>query len=304
MDQLRSLRIFSQVIAAGSFAGAARVLDLAPAVVTRAVADLEQHLGARLLNRTTRNLALTEIGEDYLLRTRQLLADLDDADAMAGAQTERPAGPLRILCPPAFATHQLAGHLPRFHALYPQITLEIATPGPVQVADENFDVSILSIGQQPLQGDFIARQLASSSYIICASPGYLEQHGRPQTPEDLLQHAALLPAVSAVRRELTLYRQDGSQITLPLGPTLLSTSQIELILAATLAGLGVAGLPTFIAEKALRNGTLERVLPDWHGTTLNLYAAMPTRKHIPARTRVFIDFLLQTFGGTQTDPWL
>lgn len=304
MDQLRSLRIFTQVIAAGSFAGAARVLDLAPAVVTRAVADLEQHLGARLLNRTTRNLALTEIGEDYLLRTRQLLADLDDADAMAGAQTECPAGPLRILCPPAFATHQLAGHLPRFHALYPQITLEIATPGPVQVADENFDVSILSIGQQPLQGDFIARPLASSSYIICASPGYLEQHGRPQTPEDLLQHAALLPAVSAVRRELTLYRQDGSQSTLPLGPTLLSTSQIELILAATLAGLGVAGLPTFIAEKALRNGTLERVLPDWHGTTLNLYAAMPTRKHIPARTRVFIDFLLQTFGGMRTDPWL
>lgn len=311
MDQLRSLRIFTQVIAEGSFAGAARVLDLAPAVVTRAIADLEEHLGARLLNRTTRHLALTEIGEAYLLRARQLLADLDDADALAGAQTRRPGGPLRILCPPAFAAHQLARQLPRFHAQYPEITLEIATPGPVDAADENFDVSILSIGQQPLQGDFIARQLASSAFIICAAPAYLKQHGCPQQPQDLLQHPALLPAVSALRRELTLYRQTPAsgaeavnQISLPLPPALLSTSQIELILAATLAGLGMAGLPSFVAEQALSTGLLQRVLPDWRGTTLNLYAAMPTRKHIPARTRVFIDFLVQTYGGTDQDPWL
>jgi DNA-binding transcriptional LysR family regulator len=304
MDQLRSLRIFTQVISEGSFAGAARLLDLAPAVVTRAIADLEQHLGARLLNRTSRSLALTEIGEAYLLRTRQLLADLDDADALASAQTKRPSGPLRILCPPAFAAHQLALHLPQFHALYPEITLEIATPGPVDAANEHFDVSILSIGEQPLQGDFIARQLACSAFIVCASPAYLAQHGRPQEPNDLLSHQAILPAVSAVRRELTLYRQaDDSQITLPLPTALLSTSQIEVILAAALSGLGIAGLPTFIAAHALRNGTLERVLPEWHGTTLNLYAAMPTRKHIPARTRVFIDFLVQTFGGTRADPW-
>ena len=304
MDQLRSLRIFTQVIAAGSFAGAARALDLAPAVVTRAVADLEQHLGARLLNRTSRRLALTEIGEAYLLRAQQLLVDLADADALASAQTLRPEGPLRIVCPPAFAAHQLARQLPRFHVLYPQITLEIATPGPVEAADEHFDVSILSIGEQPLQGDFIARQLASSAFIICASPAYLAQHGTPQTPQQLLEHQALLPAVSAVRRELTLYGPAGQKINLPLIPALLSSSQIELLLAACLAGLGIAGLPSFIAEQALNNGALVRVLPEWQGTTLNLYAAMPTRKHIPARTRVFVDFLVQTFGGSSTDPWL
>jgi DNA-binding transcriptional LysR family regulator len=311
MDQLRSLRVFTQVITEGSFAGAARVLDLAPAVVTRAITELEQHLGARLLNRTTRSLALTEIGEAYLLRARRLLAELEEADAEAGAANSKPSGALRILCPPAFAAHQLAKQLPRFHALYPDITLEIATPGPVDTADENFDVSILSIGQQPLQGDFIARQLACSSFIICAAPGYLDHCGRPQQPAELLSHPALLPAVAAVRRELSLYRQQPdndpaacNRVTLPLPPPTLSTSQLDLLLAAAIAGLGLAGLPSFITEQALRDGRLERVLPDWRGTTLSLYAAMPTRKHVPARTRAFIDFLVQTYGGTRADPWL
>lgn len=312
MDQLRSLRIFTQVIASGSFAAAARALDLAPAVVTRAIADLEQHLGARLLNRSSRRLALTEIGATYLPRARLILAELDDADALAGAATEQPGGTLRILCPPAFAAHQLARQLPEFSRRYPAIQLEIASPGPVEVADENFDVSILSIGEQTLQGDFIVRPLACSTFIICATPDYLARHGCPQQPEELLQHAALLPAVGAVRRELTLYRQTppgnpgqaNQSISLALPPPLLSTPQLELLLAAALAGLGVAGLPSFLCAQALREGRLQRLLPEWRGTTLNLYAAMPTRKYMPARSRVFIDFLLQAFGGARLDPWL
>jgi len=203
MDQLRALRVFARVVAEGSFAGAARALDMAPAVVTRTVAELEEHLGARLLNRTTRRLALTEIGEAYLDLTRRILADLDDADALAGASTARPRGSLRVLSPPAFAVHQIAKHLPRFRALYPQVSLEIAMPGPVDMADENFDVSIVSIGQQPLQGEFIARRLACSTFLICAAPAYLDRRGRPEHPDALLQHDGLLPAVSAVRRELT-----------------------------------------------------------------------------------------------------
>jgi DNA-binding transcriptional LysR family regulator len=214
MDQLRSLRVFARVIAEGSFAGAARALDLAPAVVTRAVAELEEHLGARLLNRTTRRLALTEIGEAYLERARRILRELDDADALAGASTKQLRGSLRVLSPPAFAVHQLARHLPRFRAKYPQVGLEVTAPGPVDMADENFDVSIVSVGQQPLQGDFIARRLARSAF------------------------------------------------------------------------------------------RLERVLPQWRGVSLTVYAATPTRKHVPARTKAFVDFLVQTFGGSDSDPWL
>ena len=311
MDQLRALRVFTQVIAEGSFAGAARVLDLAPAVVTRAVADLEKHLGSRLLNRSSRSLALTEIGESYLQRATQILAELDDADALAGAASSTPKGTLRVLCPPAFAVHQLAKHLPRFHQLYPHIFLEIATPGPVNAADDNFDVSVLSIGQQPLQGDFVVRLLACSSFIICAAPDYLTRKGCPREPQELRGHQGLLPAVSAVRRELTLYRQIPdlharavNTVTLPLESAVLSTTQIDLILAAALAGLGLAGLPSFVVESALRDGRLQRVLPQWRSTTLTLYAAMPTRKQVPVRTRVFIDFLVATFGGKKEDPWL
>lgn len=311
MDQLRCLRVFAQVVADGSFAGAARTLDLAPAVVTRAVSDLEDYLGVRLLNRTTRSLALTEVGEDYLERAKRVLAELDDADALASLVNSAPSGNLRILCPPAFATHQLVPHLPDFRQRYPRIHLELSALGPVAAADANFDVSILSIGQQPLQGDFVVRQLASSSFVICAAPAYLDRCGRPQEPDDLLMHDGLLPDVAAVRRELTLFREDlgttqptRQVLNVALRPPVLCTSQLEVLYTAALAGMGVAGLPTFMVAGALRDGRLERVLPEWRGGALQLYAAMPTRKHVPIRTRVFMDFLVEVFGGSADDPWL
>jgi len=180
----------------------------------------------------------------------------------------------------------------------------------VDTVGENFDVSILSVGQQPLQGDFVARRLARSEFVVCAAPAYLDRRGRPQHPHDLLQHDGVLPAVAAVRRELTLYRgaeagEQGSEsvVSIPTPPPALVTNHIETIYAAALAGLGVAGLPSFVVEDALRDGRLERVLPQWRGLKLTLYAAMPSRKHVPARTRVFVDYLVQTFGGKDKDPW-
>jgi DNA-binding transcriptional LysR family regulator len=311
MDQLRSLRVFVRVIDEGSFAGASRVLDLAPAVVTRVVAELEQHLGARLLNRTTRRLALTEIGEAYLERARQLLIDVEEADALAGASSSEARGTLRVLAPPAFAVHQLTKLLPRFRAKYPHVNLELALPGPVETVDENFDVSILSVAHATLHGDFVARRLACSDFIVCAAPDYLERRGRPRHPNELAHHDGVLPATSAVRRELTLYRGAANEahaarsaVTIPTPAAALSTNHIDTIYAAALAGLGIAGLPSFVAAEALRQGWLERVVPDWRGVTLTLYAAMPSRKHVPTRTRVFVDFLVQTFGGEKRDPWL
>lgn len=311
MDQLRSLRVFVQVVAQGSFAQAARTLDLAPAVVTRAVSDLEDYLGVRLLNRTTRSLALTEVGEDYLERAKQVLAELDDANALASSVNSAPSGNLRILCPPAFATHQLVPHLPIFRQRYPRIHLELSALGPVAAADENFDVSILSIGQQPLQGDFVVRPLASSSFVICAAPAYLDRCGRPQQPDDLLTHDGLLPDVAAVRRELTLFSEEPGTsqrtrqvLNVALRPPVLCTGQLEVLYAAALASMGVAGLPSFMVAEALRDGRLERVLPGWRGGALQMYAAMPSRKHVPIRTRVFMDFLVEIFGGSMDDPWL
>jgi DNA-binding transcriptional LysR family regulator len=305
MDQLRALRVFSSVVASGSFAGAARALDLAPAVVTRTIAELEAHLQARLLQRTTRRVSLTEAGETYLASARRVLTLLDEADAQAGASTAQPRGCVRVMAPASFATHQIAPRLARFRAAHPQLAVELTTPGPVDAADEGFDVTIVQVAQRPLEGDFVARRLARSTFVLCAAPAYLKRRGRPAEPEDLLAHEGLLPAVAAARRELWLQRGDGSRrVTLPTLQPALSSVQLEPLYAAALAGSGIAGLPSFMVTEALRAGRLERVLPDWVGTSLALYAAVPTRKHLPARSRAFIDFLVEAFGGEDRDPWL
>ena len=308
MDRLHSMRVFARVVDQGSFAAAARELNLSPAVVTRLVADLEEHLGARLINRTTRRLALTDTGELYLERVRQILTEVEEAEALASAATSEPRGHLRVLAPPAFAVHQLAKHLPKFRAKYPRVTLELSVPGPVETVDENFDVSIIQVGRPLADGDFVARLLARSEVIICASPEYLDRRGRPSHPAEVTGHDAMFPPFI---RELTLYRGQfsdsdtpGEAVTLAPSRPALSTTHIDTMYAAALAGLGIAGLPSFVVEDALLEHALERVLPEWHLLTATIYAAMPTRKHVPARTRAFIDFLAQTFGGQDTDPWL
>lgn len=308
MDRLHSMRAFVRVIDAGSFAGAAREMNLSPAVVTRLVADLEEHLGARLINRTTRRLALTDIGETYLERARAILAEVEEAEALASAAASEPRGHLRVLAPPAFAVHQLAKHLPAFHEQYPKVTIELAAPGPVESLDETFDVTILSVARRPLDGDFVARRLARSEVIACASPAYLDRRGRPGHPDELTGHDAMMPAFL---RELSFTRgvvgddePAGDIVTLTPPRPVLGTTHIDMLYAAALHGLGIAGLPSFVAEDALREGALERVLPQWRLFEARLYAAMPTRKHVPARTRAFVDFLVQAFGGEDRDPWL
>ena len=302
------MRVFSRVIEEGSFAGAARQLNLSAAVVTRLVADLEEHLGARLINRTTRRLALTDTGELYLERVRQILTEVEEAEALASAATSEPRGHLRVLAPPAFAVHQIAKHLPHFRKLYPRVTLELAAPGPVETVDETFDVSIIQVGRQPLDGDFVARLLARSEVITCAAPEYLDRMGRPVHPNQLAQHEAMLPSFT---REITFHRGSwgddepaGESVTLAPARPALSTIHSDTMYAAALAGMGISGLPSYVVEDALLEHALERVLPEWRVLTLRLYAAMPTRKYVPARTRAFIDFLVQSFGGAEHDPWL
>ncbi|HKX43579.1 MAG TPA: LysR family transcriptional regulator [Burkholderiaceae bacterium] len=300
------MRVFSRVIDAGSFAAAARELNLSPAVVTRLIADLEEHLGARLINRTTRRLSLTDTGELYLERVRHVLTEVEEAEALASAATAEPRGHLRVLAPPAFAVHQIAKHLPKFRSLYPRVTVELSAPGPIEAVDENFDVTILMEGRRPLDGSFIARRLARSEVIACASPEYLDRRGRPQHPHDLAGHDAMVPSFM---REVTWHKgrvgEDGGEsITVVPSRSALSTTHTDTMYAAALAGLGITGLPSFVVEDALLEHALERVLPQWHLVNGTLYAGMPTRKHVPARTRAFVDFLVQTFGGEDRDPWL
>jgi DNA-binding transcriptional LysR family regulator len=308
MDRLHAMRLFARVIDEGSFAAAARALNVSPALVTRSVADLETHLGARLVNRTTRRLALTDIGESYLERARQILADLDDAEALASASTVEVRGQVRVLCAPAFAVHQLAKHLPAFRARHPNVNIELTVPGPVETVDDNFDVTILTEGRQPLDGGFIARRLARSEVIACAAPEYLDRCGRPQHPRELADHEAMVPSFL---RDVTFHTLApdapggiGESFTVTPRAAALTTMHSDSLYAAALAGLGITGLPSFVAEDALMEHALERVLPRWHLFMTTIYAGIPSRKHVPARTRAFVDFLVLAFGGEDRDPWL
>ena len=308
MDRLHSMRVFARVIEEGSFAGAARELDLSPAIVTRLVADLESHLGARLINRTTRRLVLTDTGELYLERVRQILAEIEEADALASASTSEPSGHVRVLSPPTFAVHQLAGLLSEFRTQFPRITLEITAIGIGETVDENHDISLLTLRGDPPAGEFVARRLALCEVLVCASPGYVARRGSPVHPHELTEHDALL---SPRMRDITFYRRtsqeggvEGETVRLsPRRPGLGSTHSVPLR-AAALAGMGIVGLPSFVAAEALRDGSLVRVLPGWYVATHTLYAAMPTRKYLPARTRALLDFLLLKLGGEAKDPWL
>ena len=301
------MRIFARVIDEGGFARAARALTLAPPVVTRAVAELESHLGARLVNRTTRHIALTEVGTRYLEKVRAILVEIDESEEVARDGTRAVRGHLRLLCPAAVAVHQLAKHLPSFRLTRPQVTIEIASPSTVDTVDDSFDLTVFTRREAP-DGDFVARRLACSEVVICAAPQYLDQRGRPEHPQALVEHDMLLPPGTV--RGAAVFRArsavDGNadfELSMKRQP-LLSTGHMDTLYAAALSGLGVAGLPSYMIEDALMENALERVLPAWRLFDIGLWVGMPSRHHVPARTRAFLDFLLEVFGGADHDPWL
>jgi DNA-binding transcriptional LysR family regulator len=309
MDQLKAMRAFVRVVDEGSFAAASRALDLAPAVVTRLVADLEQQLGARLLNRTTRSVALTDVGEKYLDRVRQILYDIDEAHATVATATGELRGVLRLASALPFVQHQLAPLLPEFRQRYPHVGLEITVIPPAEVPNEDADVTLIFEGRKPIQGDFVARRLASADVVLCATPEYLRRHGQPQRPQDLDGHQMLVPNMALTPREWVFRRlgSDGTeseQVTSTPNASAIASNSTDVMLAAAQAGLGICGALSFTVAQPLREGRLQRVLPDWHLGSYTLYLGLPSRKYLPLRTRVFCDFLLEKMGGAAHDPWL
>lgn len=302
MDQFKAMRAFVRVVDEGGFAHAARALDVAPAAVTRAIADLEAHLGARLLTRTTRRHALTEIGARYLERARSILAALEDATALVNASATEVRGRVRLRAGPSFAVHELARRLPRFHAAHPQVTVEVTATAQVDEIDPTHDITIVT-QREPLDGDFVAHRLARTEIVACAAPSLLDRIGRPRDPAELAAHTFLMPA-NATLRALTFVRgADGERATMTPARSALSTSNHDLNHAGALAGLGIAGLPSFLARRDLEAGRLERVLPGWRLFDMTIWACLPSRKHVPASTRALLEFLRGEFGGEDRDPW-
>jgi len=306
VNELKAMRTFAQVADCGSFAGASRALDLAPAVVTRIVAELERHLGARLMTRTTRQVALTDVGDRYLDRVRRILAEIEDANDLVRHTQTDPDGEVSVAVSPEFAAHQLAHRMPRFHASFPKLTVKIAADGQVRTLQAEHDISIV-IRQSQLDGDFVARRLARSEVIGCATPQYLDRSGRPSHPSGLARHRILTPPL---QRAITFSRRAengcdaGECVTVTPPPSQLHSMNADLHRASALAGLGIAGLPSYAIDDALQERRLEQVLPTWHVADLSIWACMPSRRHVPASTRVFMEFLLDEFGGVERDPWI
>jgi len=202
----------------------------------------------------------------------------------------------------------LAKILTGFRQRYPKVSIALAAPGNVETLDESYDISLIAAGETPLDGQFIARQLACSKIIMCASPAYLGRMGKAKTPQDLVDHELIVPAFV---REL-VFRTDAMQadgspvesVAFTASQAPLATAHLDMAYASVLAGLGIAFLPSYVVADALADQRLVRVLPQWHLFVITVYAAMATRKHVPAKTRAFLDYLVEVFPGGAHDPWL
>lgn len=294
MDRLQSMRVFQQVVDDGSFAAAARKFDMSSAVVTRLVGDLEDHLGVRLLQRTTRRLALTDAGETYLARVRHILTDIDEAHAAAQAHAQEMSGTIRIMTPPVFAVHVLAPLVAEFGRRYPKVVLDIHVDSPLVPPVEDYDLTLLGAADT-FDANIIARPIASSDGILCASPDYLRRNGTPQQPEDLPQHQCLRVKQSANRHRvwrLTNPKEDKRVIEVQIEPSML-VNHSDTLIRACVDGAGIMSQSIDLVGNHLNSGALQRILSPWITGTNTLYAALPSRKFIPVRTSVFLEFMTE-----------
>ena len=299
MDRLQAMKIFERVVEEGGFAAAARAMDMSPPVVTRMVAELEQHLGTRLLQRTTRKLALTDAGESYLQRVRAILHEIDDAEAAAAASTRDLRGTIRIVAAPVLATNFLAPMMAAWHAHYPKLMLDVSMDAYAASRVDEFDVTIMVAGED-FDANIVARPLVQGEAIVVASPDYLERRGIPREPQDLIHHDYLRDSSAPVRlqsgpgRKLRLQslRADVPDEEVD-APAVLQSVSTELLMRAAVDGAGVAVTSRLLAEEHLARGELVHTLPGWIFSRYTIYAALPSGRMLPARTRVFLDFLTE-----------
>ncbi|MEO8628291.1 MAG: LysR family transcriptional regulator [Betaproteobacteria bacterium] len=299
MDRLRAIEVFVTVVSRGGFARAADALNTSPANVTRYVNDLETHLGARLLNRTSRKLSLTESGGAFYERGKTILEDMAEAEALASTTTLQPRGRLRINAPLSFGVLHLAPLWPQFMQRYPDVELDVALiDRVVDIVEEGYDVAIRISRSGSLAQP--ARKLATSRNIVCASPSYLKRRGRPHTPADLADHDCIGYTYAASADEWNLLDGHGhSHVTRVT--CVMHTNNGDTARSAALAGLGVIWQPTFIIGEDLRAGRLVQLLPEFRMPDIDVLAVYPSRRHLNAKVRAMVEFLAEQFAGTP--PW-
>lgn len=287
---LTETQAFVAVARAGSFTEAGRRLGVPKSTLSRQVSRLEEHLGARLLQRTTRRLTLTETGEAYYQRCRPAIEDIEEAERVALDVAGRPAGTLRVTAPFDYVRDRLSPLIPELRERYPEIQLAlILSQRRIDMLAEGIDVALRG-GELPDSG-FVSRKIAGSAVILCASPDYLDRRGRPLTPADLTGHDGVLMAPDGKPMPWRLPGPDGPA-EIPLTPWLLA-NEWGVLHAALRSGLGIGPMLEEDVQQDLRTGILERVLPEYAHRDGGLYAVYPSRHHLTPKVRVFVDFLIE-----------
>lgn len=295
MDRLLAMQVFVQVVEQGAFAKAAERLGISTSACSRHVADLEAHLDARLLNRTTRRLSLTESGQAFYDRSLQVLADLDEAERAAAMGAARPRGTLKLSCGISFGVRHVARLVGAFVACHPEVRFDVQLADRfVDLVEEGFDLA-LRIGESPTQ-NLIARKLGETRLVPCAAPVYLRERGAPAAPADLARHACLTYEYLPSRHVWRFHDRAGAEHAIRVtGPV--HANNGDLLVAAAVEGIGIAMEPDFIVAADIAAGRLVRVLAEYAPAPTNIYAVYPSRRHLSAKVRAFVDFLAERFAA-------
>jgi LysR family transcriptional regulator for bpeEF and oprC len=297
MDRLQAMEVFVRVVDTGGFSRAAEVLRMPKATVTTLVQNLESHLGAKLLNRTTRRVSVTSDGAAYYERCVRILADVEDTESALGRTKSSPGGRLRIDVPGTFASRVLVPALPDFFARYPEIQLDVGcSDRPVDLIEEGVDC-VVRAGIQP-DSTLVARRVGQVRFITCAASAYLERHGVPRHPHDLARHCCVKYFSAKTGRIMSWnFSKEGERIDVePNG--IVALNDAEAYLQAGLAGLGIVQTAKALISDALARGALVRVLADWKTEPVPVWIMYPQNRHLSTKVRVFVDWVADLFSAT------
>jgi DNA-binding transcriptional LysR family regulator len=293
MDRIDAMRAFVTVVTEGSFSNAATSLKLSPQLVSKYVSKLEERLGVRLLNRTTRKVSLTEAGVRYLQHAQQILLSIDEMDSQLGGLQQNPEGTLRISAPVSFALKHMARLVTDFQSQYPLVNVDLQlNDRKVDIVDEGFDVA-LRIGHLK-SSSLIAKYIAPIRLILCASLEYLKKHGIPRRPDDLKGHRYLHYSYMEMDGKEEIYTWLKEKNSERGGK--FHSNNGDVLIDAAISGAGLVLQPTFIASEAISSGKLIIVLPEFEPDPLGLYVVYAHRKLLPNKVRCFIDFIEGYYG--------
>ena len=299
MDRLTCIGVFVAAVEEGSLAAAARRFGLSAAMAGKYVSAIESELNARLLQRTTRRLSLTDIGQVYYERCKRILEAWDEANHEAADAQGSARGVLRIAAPVTFGAMHLGKVVATYLEAYPNVNIEVSLSDRyVDLLEAGVDVAV-RIGRLPDSG-LIARRLAPCRMVVCASPAWLRQHGTPRHPDDL-RHAPRLTFSEAVSAGDWTLADANDQAHVIDGPCRLAANNTQMLLAAALAGAGIVYGPTFVFGEQIALGNLVELLPQYRTPELTIQAVYPSARHLPLKVRRFLDYLVADFG--EEPPW-